>query len=294
MPASRHSKILGLGNACRDTLLRVVRLPGRGEKIELQSESHSTGGQVASALVGCQRLGLRTEFLLRSGEDAAGEQIRAAMRAAGIGLQYARTMPGVASATAYVIWDAVGERAVVWSIPAGLALTPGEITPALFEDVAALFFDGRDGAACLRAAQMARERGIPVVADLDCHYPHTAELLEWVDHLVSPAEFGAKASDRRTVVITNGAAGATGWEPGRPPVHAPAFPVPVVDTTGAGDAFHAGYLYGLVQGWEFAPRLRFANATAALACRAVGSQAGLPQRNEVEQLLARFPEPPPQ
>ena len=285
--------VLGLGNACYDTILEVDHLPGPGEKAERRGLHFSPGGQVASALVGCTRLGLQTSLLMRTGDDEAGERIRAALASEGVGLEHARTVCGTASASAVIVRDRGGERQIVWDTPQGLALEPEAVTPELFTGVAAVLFDGRDRDACLRAAQLARQRGIPVVADLDCPYRHTPELLPWVDHLIVPSSFTLPEQLRSgVVVVTLGSAGSRGWEPGSgagqasEAVHVPAFAVAAIDTTGAGDAYHAGYIFALLQGWPLARRMRFASATAALSCLAVGSQAGLPDRAAVEALLA--------
>lgn len=282
--------ILGLGSACWDTLLEVHTLPGPGGKSELLSERGLPGGQVASVLVGCCRLGLAASMLLRTGDDPAGARVRAALAAEGVDLTHGRIIAAAATATAYIVRDRAGERAVIWRAPEAMAVAGADVTPAMLDGVDALFFDGRDGAACLRLAQWARARSIPVIADLDCVYPHTAALLPWIDHLVSPAEFTlAAAAPCPTVVITRGRDGAEGHEPGGERLHVPAFPAAVVDTTGAGDAFHAGYLFALLQGWPLPARLRFANATAACACAAVGAQAGLPTLRQVEARLANQP-----
>ncbi|HVB39461.1 MAG TPA: PfkB family carbohydrate kinase [Terriglobales bacterium] len=283
--------ILGLGSACWDTLLEVHTLPGPGGKSELLSERGLPGGQVASVLVGCCRLGLAASMLLRTGDDPAGAHVRAALAAAGVDLTHGRIIAAAATATAYIVRDRAGERAVIWRAPEAMAVASADVTPAMLDGVDALFFDGRDGGACLRLAQWARARSIPVIADLDCVYPHTAALLPWIDHLVSPAEFTlAAAAPCPTVVITRGHDGAEGHEHGGERLHVPAFPAAVVDTTGAGDAFHAGYIFALLQGWPLPARLRFANATAACACAAVGAQAGLPTLRQVEARLADEPQ----
>ena len=283
-------KILGLGSACWDTLLEVHALPGPGGKAELLGACGLPGGQVASVLVGCCRLGLGAAMLLRTGDDPAGARVRAALAAAGVDLTHGRIVAAAATATAYILRDSAGERAVIWQAPDAMAVAADDVAPAMLDGVDALFFDGRDGGACLRLAQWARARSIPVIADLDCVYPHTAALLPWIDHLVAPAEFPlAAAAPCPTVVITHGRNGAEGHEHGGERLHLPAFPAAVVDTTGAGDAFHAGYIFALLQGWPLPARLRFANATAACACEAVGAQAGLPTRLQVDARLACGP-----
>ena len=287
MPYTESMLVLGMGNACLDTQLSLERLPGPGGKAPVVEQRHMVGGQIAGALVGCRRLGLEARFLLRSGDDDPGQRLRDELKAEGMGLAYSRVLAGVPTASAWILRDSSGERIVLWSTDPRLAVQPDEVTPELFDGVAALLFDGRDGPACLRAARLARARNIPVIGDLDCHYPHTPELLPWIDHLVVPESFAPPPpSPRHVVVVTRGAQGATGREHGGAAVESPAFAVPVTDTTGAGDAFHAGYIFALLQGWNLAERLRFAHAAAALACGAVGALAGLPRRRQVEALLA--------
>jgi sulfofructose kinase len=236
--------------------------------------------------VGCARLGLHTLFLLRTGDDEAGELQRAALAAAGVDLRHARAVPGAASAHAFILLDHRGERSVLWQTPAALAVRPEEIAPELLDGVDAVFLDGMDGAASLRLAQLARQRGIPALADLDRVYPHTEPLLPWLDHVIVPESFPLRP-ERATWVVTQGARGATAYPPGQAPLPSPAFPVTVVDTTGAGDAFHAGYTFALLRGDALPERLRFANAAAALACTALGAQAALPRLDQVEALLQK-------
>lgn len=283
-------RVLGMGNACLDTVLELEAWPPAGEKAALRGPAlYSTGGQVAGAMVGCVRLGLAARMLLRTGDDAAGARIRGDLASAGVDLSFARIVAGATSAMATIGVDRKGERTVLWHTPAAMAVEAAEITPAMLEETSVVFFDGRDGPACMRAARLARERGIPVAADVDCLYPHSPALLAWVDHLVVPGalaeEVRRMAAPHATVVATRGAGGAIGWEAGGQGRESPAFPVTVVDSTGAGDAFHAGYLYGMVQGWPLAEKMRFANACGAWACTAWGALAALPRRQQVETLL---------
>jgi sugar/nucleoside kinase (ribokinase family) len=89
----------------------------------------------------------------------------------------------------------------------------------------------------------------------------------------------------RLPVVTAGARGALARENGRT-LASPAFAVSVVDTTGAGDAFHGAFAWGLARGLGAAELLRVANAAAALACTAPGAQGALPDAGELGALLA--------
>lgn len=277
--------VMGMGNACFDTFVELAHWPQPGDKQEILRQSESVGGQVAGAMAGLARLGVATEFLLRTGDDDAGKTIHAALQAAGVGLRRARTIAGCRSARAVILRSHDGERSVLWDTPSDLVVEPDEIVPEVLANASALFFDGRDGAACAWAARRARGLGIPVIADLDHHYPHTAELLPLIDHLIVPAAMG-EVRGASVTVITQGAEGCEAFAPAGERLRVPAFPIKVVDTTGAGDAFHAGYVYALLRGSALRERLQFAGAAAALACRGLGTLASLPTRDEVEALMA--------
>jgi sugar/nucleoside kinase (ribokinase family) len=296
--------VLGLGNSCVDYLLVMARFPRAGESLPLDTVRRLPGGQVAGAMVGCARLGLRPRFLLRTGADAAGQWQREALAAEGVDLSLARELPDVPSALAYILLDErTGERAVIWNTDARLVVQPGEITEEMIAGARAVFFDGKDEEACLHAAALARRLAVPVVCDIDSERPRTRDLIPLVDHFVSNEEFVTaltgcddlpealrrlRAMGPGVVCATCATRGALAWD-GQELIASPAFPIQAVDSTGAGDAFHAGYLYGLLAGWDLRQRLRFANATAGLSCQAMGSQTGMPTRAEVEALLESVP-----
>jgi len=84
--------------------------------------------------------------------------------------------------------------------------------------------------------------------------------------------------------ITLGARGSITFADGEV-ISCPAFPVETMDTTGAGDVFHGGYLYGLLQKWPLKDTIQFASAVAAMKCRKLGGRAGIPRLAEVRQFL---------
>ena len=94
--------------------------------------------------------------------------------------------------------------------------------------------------------------------------------------------FGAKAT-----TITLGEKGSITLH-GDTIFHTPAFNVDVVDTTGAGDVFHGGYIYGLLQNWNIQIAVKFASAFAALKCRKIGGRAGIPGLEEVESFMKTY------
>lgn len=310
--AAAGLEVLGLGNSCVDHLLTVPRFPGPGGKLPVRDSRQQPGGQVATAMVACARLGLRTGICLRTGADAYGELQRRALAAAGVRLDYARMLPGVPSAVAYIlVEESSGDRSVLWSTDPRLAVRPEEL-PAIgrgpLAHLRAVYVDGKDPAAAGALAGDARAHGLPVISDIDAPDPACAAIIAGVTDFIGNEEFieaytgcGASleaglraiaAQGPRMVCATLGPRGALAFDGERLwPVAA--FPIRAVDTTGAGDAFRAGYVYALLAGWPLAARLDFASATAALTCTGPGAQSALPTLPQVLALLATHRRPGP-
>jgi len=165
----------------------------------------------------------------------------------------------------------------------------------------ALHVDGYDTAAATLAARWAHDAGIPVIADLDEPYAGVQELIENVDHLIVSRDFPCRLmadSDLESALrrmqlrfgckltaATLGEDGVLAWD-GKKMQHCAAYRVPVVDTTGAGDIFHAGFIYGLLQGWPLERQLDFACAAAAINCMASGARGGIQTAAAIEDLMA--------
>ncbi|MEE9555183.1 MAG: PfkB family carbohydrate kinase, partial [candidate division Zixibacteria bacterium] len=126
------------------------------------------------------------------------------------------------------------------------------------------------------------------------------DLLAHVDHLVASNRFSldftqevdpGKAALKlahmgfKSVVITSGSKGCIGATPDGYLYQQDAFKVNAVDTTGAGDVFHGGYIFGLTQGWELPRILEFASAAAALKCTRIGGRHGIPEIEEINRLI---------
>jgi sugar/nucleoside kinase (ribokinase family) len=296
----RAFDVVGVGTNTLDHVCVAARSPVGDGKAELCAYQTMPGGQVPTALVALQRWGLRTAYAGAFGDDTGGALQRASLAEAGVDLSRCRVCRGVASATSVIIVDAVtGARSVLWHRPRALVLGRAGLDRPLFTATAAVLLDADDVEAALRAATWARAAGALVMLDADEPGPHTAELLARTDVVIVPDGFARHAAGcadldtalRRLVtrgprlaVATLGAGGAMACQRGSLR-HMPAFRVPVVDTTSAGDCFHAGCLYGLLKRWPLARILRFASAAAALACTTLGGRASVPDLGAIEALL---------
>src|SRR5947209_1626713 len=186
-----HVDLVGLGLNATDTLIAVPDLPTPGSKANVRSLSVEPGGQVASAVIACQRWGLRTRYIGKLGNDSAAALHREEFSRAGVEAHIA-TVAGCASQQAFILVDPQGERTVLWRRDEKLTLHPDELQREWITSARALHVDGYDTAAATLAATWAREAGIPVIADLDDIYPGVETLLENIDYLIVSRDFPAR------------------------------------------------------------------------------------------------------
>jgi sulfofructose kinase len=292
--------LVGVGLNATDTLIALAEYPVRGSKVEYRSANVLPGGQVATAVVACQHWGMSTRYVGILGDDAAATLHREAFTRASVEMQIIN-VPGGASPQSLILVDGGGERTVLCRRDERVALKPGDLDRQWIVNARALHVDGYDTEAAIVAAGWARAAGIPVIADLDEVYPGLDLLLENVDYLIvsrdipsrlmaePDLEMALRQMQRRygcrLAAATLGHEGVLAWD-GKQLQHTPAYRVPVVDTTGAGDIFHAGFIYGLLQDWPLERQLDFGCAAAALNCTAVGARGGIQAVETIEEFMA--------
>jgi len=295
--------VVGVGLNATDTMLLVPHFPAYGGKVSFLSETYSPGGQVATAMVACAKLGLRTKYIGTIGDDERGRIQLESLRGSGINLDHVQQRRGCPNQSAYIVIDqATGERTVFWSRPDCLRIAPEEIAPEQITCAKLLHIDGHDTAAVEHAARIARGQGIPVTVDVDTIYPGFENVLPFVDYLIASSEFPARWTriedpfdalaaieekhGMRVAAMTLGAHGALALSEGRY-FYSPGFVVDCVDTTGAGDVFHGAFCYSVLQKMPLAEALEFSNAMAALNCTGTGARGQIATAAEVRYLMAR-------
>jgi sulfofructose kinase len=293
--------VVGVGLNATDTLIPVPRFPESGSKVEVDSANVLLGGQVATAMAACQQWGLRTRYVGKVGEDHAAALHRAEFQRLGVEA-HLFTAPACTSQQAFILVDQTGERTVLWKRDARLTLLPEELEREWIVNARILHLDGPDTAAAALAARWARAAGIPVVADLDDLYSGYEALLPNIDFLITSRDIPARLTSERDLRLslpqvhrryacrltaaTLGHEGVLAWD-GERFHYAPAYRVDPVDTTGAGDIFHAGFIYGFLQGWPLQRQLEFACAAAALNCTAVGARGGIQPVEAIEDFMTK-------
>ena len=300
MNLSSKVDLVGVGLNATDMLIRLPHYPALGSKVEFRSAEILPGGQVATAVAACQQWGLRTRYVGKIGDDNAATIHRAEFDRLGVETHLV-TAPGCASQQAVILVDDAGERTVLWKRDNGLTLQPEELQPEWITSARALHVDGHDTAAAVVAAGWARDAGLPVIADLDDLYPGVDALLEKIDYLITSRDIPGRLTRHqnlrqslpevcsrygcRLTAATLGHEGVLAWD-GTRFHYAPAFQVNTLDTTGAGDIFHAGFIYGLLQGWPLPRQLDFACAAAALNCTATGARGGIKSVEHIHEMVA--------
>jgi len=297
--------IVGVGLNATDTLILLPRFPSYGGKLPFDREILSPGGQVASAMVTCASLGLRTKYIGSLGDDERGAIQLESLRASGVNLDDIEIRANCPNQSAYILIDqTTGERTVLWHRDECLRIDPASLTPDKIACARLLHIDGHDTPAVSRAAEIARRHQIPVSVDVDTIYPGFELVLPNVDYLVGSSEFPSRWTGEpdpfralamiqdeygmRVAAMTLGAAGSLARAEGRF-VYTPGFIVDCVDTTGAGDVFHGAFCYAVIESMPVREALEFSNAMAALNCTALGARGHISNLAEA-QAFARSAE----
>jgi sugar/nucleoside kinase (ribokinase family) len=182
--------VVGVGLNATDTLLMVPHFPAYAGKVPFDAEVMSPGGQVASAMVACARLGLRAKYIGTVGDDERGRIQMESLRSTGVNLDHVQLRKGCPNQSAYIIVDrSTGERTVLWRRDDCLRINPEQIADDQIAGARLLHIDGHDTPAVAHAAAIARRHGIPVTVDVDTIYHGFDRVLPNVDYLVASSEF---------------------------------------------------------------------------------------------------------
>jgi sugar/nucleoside kinase (ribokinase family) len=291
-----------------DLVAVVAEYPESDTKQRLQRFARLPGGQIATALTVCARLGCKSRYVGSFGDDELGRFSRESLVREGIDLTASRTVAGATNQFAIVLVDArSGRRTVLWDRHPALSMEPAMVPREAVTSGRILIVDCYETAAAAQAARYARAAGIPTMVDVEKVRPGINELLQQIDAIITSEAFPveltgydqpgraleaiAREFQAPLVCMTLGEHGSLARCGGRE-FRTSAFSVDCVDTTGAGDAFRGGFAAGCLRmpDADIQDVLTYANAVAALNCRALGACGGVPTSDEVERLLMVRPQ----
>ena len=285
-----------------DFLFEIEDYPPAGGKRDATALTIQGGGPVPNVLVGLQRLGHSTALITAVADDPAGRIGVEEIEREGVDARFiVRKATGQSLMAGGFVERGSGRRTIV--LYRNIHLRPRDVVTSKLPLPRIVHLDGRDLEACIKLARWGRRAGATICFDIGSVRNDVSSILPLVDHLVVADAFALPFTGCRTarkaffrlqdccpgtVVVTEGTNGSLGCEVGQV-VRQPAYRVRNVDTTGAGDAFRTGYIYGLLHGYDLAARMRFGAATSALKCTRPGARAGAPTMKQVKAFLRRNP-----
>ncbi len=304
---------VGIGLACIDLVMNVDHFPVSDETVVSLAFDQLHGGVSAGFAVGLARLGVKSAFVGKIGDDEFGKSIRSEFEREGVDVTGLLVQKKSGSPLSFVMVDKRGER-IISHFPGPAPFfypKEAESLSSLFTSAKVIAVDGISLFGDIRAAEIAKQKKIPVLFDLGSS-PEAlvsaglkmADILQLISltDIFLPCKLAARSlsggeKDFGTaankilelgpgaVILTIGAKGCLVAKSNGEKISKPTYKVKVVDTTGAGDAFLAGVGYGVVKGWNIEKTAEYANAVAALKCRKKGARVGLPTAKDVEELL---------
>jgi len=293
--------IICVGHAALDFVYRIEAFPPVPTKVRSLEHIESGGGMAANAAATIARLGGAVELWSRTGADSAGRRIHAFLEQEGVDIRYVRTYEGARSSTSAVIVDGKGERLIIGERDHAMSMDASWLPLEHIAAAAAVLSDLRWVEGTRAAFTAAREAGIPTLLDADlAGGGFLEEFLCLADYAIFSAPaldgFSPGASDAERLArvlslgvkhagVTRGAEGYTWAGAGGQAGHQPAFEIEIVDTTGAGDAFHGAFAWALASRHAPADCTRIAAAVSALKCRRLGARSGLPTLEELNSFL---------
>lgn len=295
--------VIGIGACAVDYLGIVSEFPRPDTKNQMRRLIRQGGGPVATALVALARLGARVSYLGKLGDDSLSQFALQEFAKEGVGTSHIVKAEKAGPYFAFIIVDEkTGQRTIWWTDEQVSQIRPDEVTSKkeIITSAKFLLVDEYQLEAGIAAAHLAKDAGVRVV--LDAEEPESEgidKLIQLTDILIVPKEFALGFSGKNdlesstqvfldlgpeVVVITLGIEGSF-CKTDREFFHQPAFEVQTIDTTGCGDVFHGGFIYGLLQDWPLEVITEFASAVAALKCRGLGGRSATPTLEEVRKFL---------
>ena len=293
--------IVGIGASLYDTLMVVPGYPKEDTKMMAGRTMGQGGGPCATALA-ASRLGAKTAYIGIMGDDAAGSFMKQDLERYGVDTGLVQVKSGYLSYMSFILLnEETGSRTCIWSkgdIPA-LILCGRDIET--IQNARVLHLDGNHLDAAIQGAIAAKQAGVKVSMDAGGNYQGVGRLLPYVDYLIPSEEFVCqftgindveKAAERlyreympEVFIITQGSRGGFIYDGS---IHRyPVFPVPVLDSNGAGDVFHGAFITAYTEGTSVEEAAAFASAVSALKCSRLGGRKSVPDRASALQFMKR-------
>lgn len=301
--------VVGIGCAVFDMMLIVDEFPVEDTKCSGLDSKIQCGGPCAVAMIAASKLGVQSKMIVKQGDDTYGKTIKERLGFYGVDTTDVTLVPDEKSSVCVVISNqSNSSRTCVGGgggRGAGLVLKPEDIDLDAIKNAKYLHVDGMNYDAAVYAAKKAHEFGTKVSMDVDGYNPNMEELLTLVDEMIPSEKFAYRFAGTDDVeeaamivynkfkpdvlIVTQGPKGGVVVQDGVL-THYKAFKVNAIDTNGAGDVFHGGYVAARIKGMDVLTAVRFASATSAIKCTHFGASEGAPHFDDVVKFLEEHQE----
>jgi len=297
-------EVIVVGDVDADQFYIVPHLPVWDEGVLVDEWYEYPGGKGGNTAAALSKLGIQTGIITSAGDDHYGEVALEGLRNNGVDLNGVIVVPGGKTYYCIIMLDSTGEKSLLVVLTSLIYPTPQMVLGKqdILKSARHAHFIGINPVLMRDSIELAKKLGLSISVDLDAAY----QGLEASQPLLTQADIvfmnqqgaarlypGINLHDAvrairylgpSIVVITMGRQGVIGYD-GTNIIEQPAFNLRVQDTTGAGDVFSAGFVYGHLQGWNLETCLKFSSAAAALSTVAIGGQSALPTQSDVWKFI---------
>lgn len=295
--------VIGVGHACFDKLCTVPKYPREDTANRIISIVEQGGGAVSQALVALSRLGASTAYMGSLGDDKAGQFLLNDYKKEKVNTDYINISKNAVSSESFIlISQETGERTIFYYPGKIPSLVVDKEIESVIGQTKYLHLDATDYVSAVKAAKAARRNNVKVSLDgceVERNVEKTIALISLVDILITNETYPLQVTGQRNlsdairqlaefgpklIVTTCGANGSYYFD-GKEIIQYPAYDITPVDSTGAGDAFHGAFLFGLANHYSIGKCIQFASAVSAINCMTVGGRKGLPTLKQVEDYM---------
>jgi sugar/nucleoside kinase (ribokinase family) len=313
---SNQNPVVCLGIMVADVLGKPLKtIPEPGRLVLVDEMSLHTGGCAVNAATALSRLGIPVEIVGKVGTDPFGDFLLNTLRKRGIGVLGVSKDKNTGTSATMVMVDPEGERRFVHYIGANAMLTIEDVDMGLLlgksilHIAGSLVLPGIDGEPTAELLRTARANGLitfldtvwddtgrwielmkPCLPYIDYFVPSLPEAQE-ITQLDDPIDVAQSLINEGVgiVGIKMGAEGCLVMSQDGEMIRYPAYPVEVVDATGAGDAFAAGFIAGVWNGWNLEETALFANAVGAMCVTGLGASGGVSSMEHTQEFIMKTP-----
>lgn len=280
-----------------DLLFSVDKYPKAEMKIDAADFKMQGGGPVPNVTVGLSRMGYNTALIAVVGNDPIGVLGISELVSENVSCNFVIKKKQPSAVASGWIEQNSGRRTMV--LARQIFIKPNDLSLSDYPIPKIVHLDGRDMPATMKLARWAKKKGAVISFDIGSIRNDVSAVFPFVDHLVVADSYALpftksktakqailklKKMCQGTIIVTEGIKGSLGFETEQF-FRQPAYKINTIDTTGAGDAFHVGYLYGLLKNEKLQSRMKIGAAVAAIKCTKPGARSGLPNVKQLNKFL---------